>query len=575
MVGTLPKLLKILFISNLCIIFIERTGCSMETTRRTFLYYIYVFLILVILWSAFQLSKFYIEPEEDASGSKSECFNDTLVFILPQLPDNFNPYAAVYDLDFFITLQLYRGLTRINSALVETSDLAEYWEISPDHKTYTFYLHDSLYFHDGTPITVDDFIQSVKFFLRNYSSTYTLAYYHVIEGVEEFAKGESDSIRGIEKISDRVVKITLKRPYVPFLKLLSLPQMRILPAHLLKTNFQQMLEHPVGSGPYRFVKRTSNSILLEAYRKNHIYQPRVKYFKLTGFSNDRIKDIFDHKFDLTLIAADTFLTKPGYLKFRRSASFNMFFLGFNCEKEPTDNVWFRKALSYAYNPRQIINLIENFASPAEFVSPIFLPHKSGEKPVVNYNMKKSKDILINAGIFGKSKSDLTLAFLLDTLSYYHEFALPMKVACDTLGIDLKTIYIPGLQMDTQVQMLKSVNAFIFDWEIDLPDPEYFFALLFKSDSPMNLFSYKNPVVDSLLDLAKYEEESSKRLALYAEVEDIIFKEVPMRPVLYLLDYLTYQDYVQGAYLSRMGVSNLQLDEISVDLSLWEKHNWKK
>ncbi len=547
----------------------------MVATRRTFLYYIYVLLILVILWSAFQLSKFYIKPEEKAFRGKYDCFNDTLVFILPQLPDNFNPYTAVYDLDYFITLQLYRGLTRINSALVETPDLAEYWEISPDHKTYTFYLHDSLYFHDGTPITVDDFIQSVKYYLRNYSSTYTLAYYHVIDGVEEFARGETDDIRGIEKISDRVVKITLKRPYVPFLKLLSLPQMRILPAHLLGANFQRMLEHPVGSGPYRFVRKTSNSILLEAYWKNYIHQPLVKYFKIIGYTSDRLKDLYDHKFDLTFISADTFLVKPGNLKFRRSASFNMFFLGFNCEKEPTDNVWFRKALSYAYNPEQVINLIKNYASPAKFISPIFLPHKSWEKPVVNYNIKKSKDILMNADIFGKSKSDFNLVFLLDTLSYYHEYVLPMEAACDTLGIKLKTIYVPGLQMETQMEMLKSVNAFIFDWEIDLPDPEYFFSLLFKSDSPMNLFQYKNPVVDSLLDMAKYEEESSKRLTLYSEAENIIFKDAPMRPVLYLLDYLTYQDYVQGAYLSRMGVANLQLDEISVDLALWEKHSWKK
>ena len=547
----------------------------MRTTRRVFIYYIYVFLIIVILWSAFQLSKFYIETEKNAHGSNSEFFNDTLLFILPELSGNFNPYTLIYDLDYFLNLQIYRGLTRINSVMVESPDLAEYWEISPDYKTYTFYLHDSLYFHDGAPLTVNDFITSVEFFLRNYSNVYSLPYYKVIKGVNEFVKGKSDSISGIKKVSDRVVEITLNHPYVPFLKLLSLPQMRILPAHILKNNFSQLWEHPVGSGPYRLVKKGPDAIVLEAFRKNRIYQPKVKYFKFSKLTKDRIDDLYDHKFDLTLVMADTLVKKPGELKIERSASFNIFFLGFNCEKAPTDNVWLRKALSYAYNPRQVIKIYGDYAGPADFISPIFLPHKSEERPVINYNIKKARDILINTGLFNPSEPDISISFLLDTLSYYNRFMLPMEAACDTLGIHLKTIFVPRLVPGKAISLLKSVNAFIFDWEIDLPDPEYFFDLLFNSGSPMNLFNYKNPVVDSLLNRAKYEYDSSRRLKLYAEVENIIFKDAPIRPVLYLFDFLTYQDYIQNAYLSRVGVSNLQLDEISVNIPLWEKHRWKK
>ncbi len=41
-------------------------------------------------------------------------------------------------------------------ATVMVPELAERWEISPDKKTYTFYLRKDAKFHDGTPVTAKD-----------------------------------------------------------------------------------------------------------------------------------------------------------------------------------------------------------------------------------------------------------------------------------------------------------------------------------------------------------------------------------------------------------------------------------
>ena len=40
--------------------------------------------------------------------------------------------------------------------------LAEKWEISPDHKTYTFYLRPNLKFSDGSPLTAADVVYSYQ-----------------------------------------------------------------------------------------------------------------------------------------------------------------------------------------------------------------------------------------------------------------------------------------------------------------------------------------------------------------------------------------------------------------------------
>ncbi|MEJ2635111.1 MAG: ABC transporter substrate-binding protein [Calditrichia bacterium] len=550
----------------------------MTERNKKFLYYIYVLLILLILWAAFQLVKISQKTTESQPVKHGEVFQDTLTFYVSQVPQTFDVFNALYDQDIFVFSQIYRGLTRINSNLVEVPDLAEYWDVSDDHKTYTFYLRRGLYFHDGMPVTMDDFIQSVEFFFSHYPKSYTISYFKIIDGVEEFMSGRSKKIRGIRKISDYAVEIRLTKPYVPFPKLLSLPQMRILPHRYLASDYKALCETPIGTGPYRVVKKSNEYLVLEAFYLNKIYEPSVKYFKLIPvlLSKNRAEVMKQHsrrKFDISFIPDSSFLHSSGDLKFRKNTTFNLVFLGFNCMKAPTDQADFRKALFAAFNSREISEKYRGNAIPAEFISPIFLPKEPGENhsisSVLNGENKKSSNHLSSLGQFRE------ITFLLDTTHYIRDFSDEIKRIGDTLGFKSNHVFLNDLDIETQQSLLDTVNTFIFDWQLDLPDPEYFFNLLFKSDSPMNLFNYKNPEVDSLLEVARFKDISSDRLKLYSQIEDIIYQDAPMRPIIYFEDYMFYKDYIEGAYLSRLGIPSLELDKISVDKELYEKHNWKK
>lgn len=91
---------------------------------------------------------------------------------------------------------------------------------------------------------------------------------------------------------------------------------------------------------------------------------------------------------------------------------------------------------------------------------------------------------------------------------------------------------------------------------------------------MNLFNYANDQVDSLLELAKFEENSTRRNELYAAAEQLIIRDAPMRPVIYYRDFVFYKDYIKGALLSRLGIASLELDKIYIDTLLYQQHNWK-
>lgn len=63
---------------------------------------------------------------------------------------------------------LYNGLLEMDDQLNIKPSIAKRWEISEDGKTYTFYLHNNVFFHDnkqfengkGRKVTAHDFVYS-------------------------------------------------------------------------------------------------------------------------------------------------------------------------------------------------------------------------------------------------------------------------------------------------------------------------------------------------------------------------------------------------------------------------------
>lgn len=546
----------------------------MKFPKRSLLFYILILLILTIAWLSYQLIRLDSSQKSSRIVEIPQSFDDTLVFYISEIPSRLDPFSVIYDEDIFLIKQLYRGFAKINSNLIEVPDLAEYWEISRDRLRYTFHLRKNLYFHDGTPITVDDFIESVKYFFRHYPLHYSIAYFKIIEGVDDFLMGQSGEIKGIKKLSEQSVQITLIKPYVPFPKLLSLPQMRILPAKYLKSNPRKLLQEPVGNGPYRLVKKDKQVMILEAFSKNEIYHPLVKYFKfkaILDIAHKKSENYLNQNFDLTIHPAEAFFTNPVYMEHRNASTFSMVFLGINCNKFPTDSDSLRKAIYYGFNPDKILAKYQHNAKPTEFFSPVLLPRDSLAETLVLTNISKARNYLDTTRL-SKDKNSLTL--IIDTVDYNPVYVEAFHDLADSLGFKVNKTFLSGVNIQSRHKILNEANVFVFDWQLDLPDPEFFFNLLFKSESPMNLFNYANNEVDSLLELARFEENSSRRNEYYTRAEQIIIQDVPIRPVLYYRDFIFYKDYIQGALLSRLGIASLELDKISVDQELYQRHHWK-
>ena len=84
-------------------------------------------------------------------------------FIMPLgEPNTMDPALVRETTSHFFVNHVFSGLVRFDANLGETPDLAEGWEVDETGTVYTFTLREGITFHDGQPITAEDFKYSIE-----------------------------------------------------------------------------------------------------------------------------------------------------------------------------------------------------------------------------------------------------------------------------------------------------------------------------------------------------------------------------------------------------------------------------
>jgi len=131
----------------------------------------------------------------------------------------------------------------------------------------------------------------------------------------------------------------------------------------------------------------------------------------------------------------------------------------------------------------------------------------------------------------------------------------------SLGVEIK---IQQIEFATFLEDLKksTYQMFQIGWIADYPDPQDFIDILFYSKSLENNPRYSNPKVDELIEQARIERNTEKRLKLYQEAEQIIVNEGPWLPLWYGKSYLLVKPHVKGYVPAPMVIPHLR--QVSVE-----------
>jgi peptide/nickel transport system substrate-binding protein len=135
------------------------------------------------------------------------------------------------------------------------------WKVSDDKLTYTFTLRDGLKWHDGTPVTAEDCVASLKRWARN----------------DGMGQKLMDFTANLEATDAKTITLKLKEPYGLVLESIGKPSSYapfMMPKRLAETPPGQQIKEQIGSGPFKFVQAEFQPGVKAVYEKNRDYVPR-------------------------------------------------------------------------------------------------------------------------------------------------------------------------------------------------------------------------------------------------------------------------------------------------------------
>lgn len=268
-----------------------------------------------------------------------------------------------------VAMNLFDPLVRYDAHMNLEPCLAERWE-TPTERSWRVHLRSGVRFHDGAPLTADD----VVFTLRRALHRPDAETYPFLAGIED--------VRALDPLT---VEITTKEP-TPLLSRLSF--IYILPGKRMEREGEkEFFQHPVGSGPYRFVsRRAGESIEVEAFPDYWQGRPTVRraVFRAVARAEDQWKAVATTHPTVLLSAPRRGWAehlKDGGLRLIERPSLTVIYLGMNVTPRPDNplaDIRVRRALRMAVDLRELVGRgTENHGFPAsQFVPPDVIGYNS-------------------------------------------------------------------------------------------------------------------------------------------------------------------------------------------------------
>jgi peptide/nickel transport system substrate-binding protein len=309
-----------------------------------------------------------------------------------------------------------------------TYSLAENLEMPVDYTYAKFRLRQGLTFHDGTPLTTAD----VKWTYENYRG------FHAATLHDKLDKSRPDG--GIEIIDERNMTFHFKEPFIDFLEFYNgIPTGIgwILPKdYYQKVGPDKFKEHPIGAGPFKFVRQEVGSLVeVEAWDGYWRRPPGVKHLvvkHVQGFAQ-RLAALQTGEVDLAYGLTGKILKQVIADKNLRWDSnftnpWHFFFPGYDDPGSPFHDKRVRQAISLAIN-REFLSQQES-----EGIGPVWGnwigPNRIDaieDLPQPEYDPEKAQKLLSEAGYANGLKLKGIAPF-----PPYYEMA-------ERLATDLKTV----------------------------------------------------------------------------------------------------------------------------------------
>ncbi len=479
-----------------------------------------------------------------------------------------DPAFAKDQNNIWAVTQLYNGLVELDSNLNIIPAIAKSWEITDSGKTYTFYLRNDIYFHDhecfangkGRKLISKDIAFSlIRIFDPTTASTGAWLLNEKWLPITN-PKTDKDIYHNnklIETPNDTTLIIHIAKAFPPFLGQLTMPYCFVVPHEAIEKYGKDFRAHPVGTGPFQ-LKFWEDGVKMVMERNTHYFEKDIYHKPLPylngivvsfiGSKHGAFLEFLQGKLDfvngLESSFKDDVLTKSGGLKQQYNNKFklvlgnylNTEYLGFLMDdslplakNSPFANIYFRQAINYAINRKEMVAQLRNNIGNGNvggFI-PKGLPGNI-EENIYTYNPEKARELLHKSGY---NKKDEIVIY---TTKNYLDLTVYIQNQLAAIGINCKIENNPG---PTHRQMVAKSQALFFrgSWIADYPDAENYLSLFYSKNfcpSGPNYFHYKNSTIDNLYTQSLTITNDSIRTKLYSDIDKKIMNDAPVVTLFY-------------------------------------------
>ncbi|HET9233485.1 MAG TPA: ABC transporter substrate-binding protein, partial [Candidatus Eisenbacteria bacterium] len=524
---------------------------------------------LVALFAALTLTGCSKSDSSKESAQNREPSPGGTFHIALETLDNLDPAFADDAYEATFITQVFSGLLRADADLNVLPDVAHAWTISPDGLTYVFELRNDARFHHGRLITAQDFIYSFTRLLdaRRVPPGIIQDYLIIVEGATDFIAGRADHVRGFSAPDPHTLVIRLAKPYPSFLSVLCMDQAKVIPEEEINRRGPEAFsQDPVGSGPFRFVKRNTEGNWILVANRDYFGTPAfLDSVIIHPLSHDggvaQRKDFLAGKLDVMPLRQSEVseLLQHASFPIIRRLELAMEFIGLNCAKPPMKDLRVRQALSLALDRRAVEAAAgPGFLRPAGILPP-GMPGYTPEPKILPEDAARARALLAEAG-YGPHHP-LRFTFYATARSREGMARDSVIVASwAKVGIRAERKVVNWSELNKAIEG-GTAPAFVITWIGDLPDPDTFLFTLLASDGMFNMVSFRNAGLDSLLAHGRSETNMEHRLDWYRKAERHVLAEAPIIPLFNVMTAYAFQPDVVGVEMSPYGICSVPLRKV--------------
>ncbi len=471
----------------------------------------------------------------------SGCSNKKDALVVAQGADakTLDPHGSNDQPSSRVNRQIYDTLVEMNENMEIVPGLAESWE-QIDDTTWKFKLLEGIKFHNGEKLKASD----VKFTFDRMKESSEVA--HIVE-----------AIKSVETPNDKTVIIKTEYPFGPLLSHLAHTSSSILNEKAVKDAGEDYGQNPVGTGPFKIESWVSGDritlVRFNDYFKGPAKLKKIIFQNIAEGTNRTIgleSGEIDIAYDIDPIDLER-VREHKNLKLVEGPSLSTTYIGFNVKKEPFNNVKVRKALNYAVNVDEILDVIVEGAGE-KAVSPINDKVFGFNSDLVGYeyNLEKAKELLEKAGY----PDGFSTTLWTNDNPVRTRIAELVQAQLKEINVDVKIETLEwAAYLDRTAQ--GEHEMFILGWVTVTGDADYGLYPLFHSSQhggAGNRTFYKNKDVDKLLEKGKKSIDENERLKAYYKAQDIIMDEAPQLFLYFLTESVGIQKNIKGFKLHPAG-----------------------